>query len=69
MTPDGKWILYWSMSSDVNSTASTKQLMRAPLSGMSSEKVLDAPNDDAVAFDCAVAVAKCVLSRAENVRV
>ena len=69
MTPDGKWILYWSVSSDVNSTASTKQLMRAPLSGMSSEKVLDAPNDDAVAFDCAVAVAKCVLSRAENGRI
>jgi len=68
LSPDGKWFLYWSSRPGVNSTATTKQLMRGPSSGTSPEKILDAPNDNAVTFDCPVAGAKCVLSRPESGR-
>ena len=68
LSPDGKWILYWSSRPGVNSAATTKQLMHGPLSGTSPEKILEAPNDDAVTFDCPVAGAKCVLSRPESGR-
>ena len=70
LSPDGKWILYWSSHPGANSPGSTKQLMRVPVSGVSPEKILDAPNDDAVLLDCPrSAVAKCVLSRPENGRI
>jgi eukaryotic-like serine/threonine-protein kinase len=68
LSPDGKWILYWSSRPGVNSTATTKQLMHGPLSSTSPGKILEAPNDDAVTFDCPVAGAKCVLSRPESGR-
>ena len=69
LSPDGKWILYWSSRPGVNSAAATtKQLMHGPLSGTPPEKILEAPNDDAVTFDCPVAGAECVLSRPESGR-
>ena len=69
LSPDGKWILYWSTPHAANSPASTKRLMRVPLSGGSPEKLLEIPNDDAAAFECPYsAVAECVLSRPENGR-
>ena len=70
LSPDGKWILYWSSRPGASSPSSTKRLMRVPVSGASPEKILDAPNDDAVVFDCPRSgVAKCVLSRPENGRI
>jgi eukaryotic-like serine/threonine-protein kinase len=67
VSPDGKWILYWSTPHGSASQPSIKQLMRVPTLGGSPEKILEAPNDDAVVFDCPYSVAaKCVLSRPEN---
>jgi eukaryotic-like serine/threonine-protein kinase len=70
LSPDGKWILYWSSHPGPNSSGSIKELMRVPVSGVSREKILDAPNDDAVVFGCPRSgVTKCVLSRPENGRI
>jgi eukaryotic-like serine/threonine-protein kinase len=71
LSPDGKWMLYWSSHSGApSSPSSTKQLMRVPVSGVSPEKILDAPNDDAAVFGCPRSgMAKCVLSRPEKGRI
>ena len=67
LSPDGKWILYWSTPHGSESSPSTKQLMRFPASGGSPEKIMDATNDDAVVFECPYSTgADCVLSRPEN---
>ena len=69
VSPDGKWVLFWSTTHGASSPPSTKQLMRVPVSGVSPEKILESPNDDAVVFDCPYsAFGKCVLSRPENQR-
>jgi Tol biopolymer transport system component len=69
VSPDGKWILFWSTPHGAHSPPSTKQLMRVPVSGVSPEKILEAPNDDAVVFDCPYSsFGKCVLSRPEKLR-
>src|SRR4029077_5286415 len=67
VSPDGKWILYWSTPHGFQLSLSNKQLMRFPASGGSPEKVMKPANDDAVAFDCPYSArADCVLSRPEN---
>jgi serine/threonine protein kinase/Tol biopolymer transport system component len=64
--PDSRWILYWSTPHG-GSPPSTKLLMRFPASGGASEKVMEAPNDQEVAFECPTSPsAECVLSRPEN---
>jgi hypothetical protein len=66
LSPDGRWILYWSTPHSPVSPP-TKQLMRLPSSGGAPEKIIEAQNDDAVAFECPnSAAAMCVLSRPEN---
>jgi Tol biopolymer transport system component len=67
LSPDGKWVLYWSTLHGAPASPPTKQLMRLPSSGGTPEKIIDAQNDDAVAFECPKsAAAMCVLSRLEN---
>ena len=61
LSPDGNWILYWSTIPG-SKPSSTKQLTRFPVSGGSPEKVLDAGNDDSVAFACGYSpAAGCIL--------
>ena len=67
LSPDGKWILYWSTPHGTASSSSTKQLMRYPASGGTPEEVMKAPKDDAVAFECPnTAAASCILSRPDD---
>ena len=65
LSPDGAWILYWS-TPDVSSgrPSSKHRIMRVPISGGSSEQVLDFNGDDAsVDFQCpAGTVGFCALS-------
>ena len=66
LSTDGRWILYWSTLHSPVSPPS-KQLMRLPVSGGAPEKIIEVPNDDAVAFACPnSAGAMCVFSRPEN---
>jgi Tol biopolymer transport system component len=67
LSPDGKWILYWSTPNGTSTSSSIKQLMRYPASGGTPEEIMKAPKDDAVAFECPnTAMASCVLSRPDN---
>ncbi len=67
LSADGNWILYWSTVHGSNPSASTKRLMRSPVSGGSPEELLAAPNDESIAFACANSSAGgCILSRPEN---
>jgi serine/threonine protein kinase/Tol biopolymer transport system component len=65
-SPDGNWILFWSAIPGSQPT-SIKHLVRFPLSGGSPETILDARNDDSVAFECGYTPgAGCIFSRQEN---
>jgi eukaryotic-like serine/threonine-protein kinase len=65
-SPDGKWILFWSTIPG-SQPSSIKHLVRFPLSGGSPETILDARNDDSVAFECGYTLAAgCIFSRPEN---
>jgi Tol biopolymer transport system component len=67
VSPDGKWILYWSSAHASDAPDKNKHLMRYPAGGGSSEKVLDAPPDDAIAFKCPrLASAGCLLTRPDK---
>jgi eukaryotic-like serine/threonine-protein kinase len=68
-SPDGKWILYWSTRRGGFGESPIQRLVRVPVLGGSPQTVLEAPIDQANAFDCPTsATAKCVLSRSENDR-
>jgi serine/threonine protein kinase/Tol biopolymer transport system component len=65
MSPDGRWILYWS-SAHVGGSAppTTVRLMRFPVSGGSPEQVLETRFPDPTDFHCPAGhAASCVLSR------
>jgi eukaryotic-like serine/threonine-protein kinase len=64
ITPDGKWVLYWSAPHSVgNSAASTATLMRGPVTGGAPERILDAPADSVSGFQCGLQEATgCVLT-------
>jgi serine/threonine protein kinase/Tol biopolymer transport system component len=69
LSPDGKWVLYWSTRRGGVGASPTQRLVRLPVLGGSPQTVLETPNDQANAFDCPTsATAKCVLSRSENGR-
>jgi WD40-like Beta Propeller Repeat len=66
-SPDGKWILYWSTMHGGSGEPPTKRLMRYPVAGGAPEEILEAANDDAIAFACPFAAAAgCILARPEN---
>ncbi len=67
LSPDGRWILYWSSAPGGDSPPTTKRLMRFPASGGSPEQVLEARMDDAADFDCpARPGSSCVFSHWEQ---
>jgi len=67
LTPDGRWILYWSTAPGGDAPATTKRLMRFPALGGSPEQVLEARLDDYAYFDCpARPASSCVLSHREQ---
>jgi serine/threonine protein kinase/WD40 repeat protein len=59
LAPGGTWILYWAM----NFAASSQSLMRVPVAGGPSERILDLPSAAVGDFHCPVAGNFCVLSR------
>ena len=67
MTPDGRWILYWSSPYAIGGAPpATARLMRLPLLGGSPEKILEAGAggiDTATNFHCPVRSSQCALSR------
>jgi eukaryotic-like serine/threonine-protein kinase len=67
-TPDGTWILYWIFRhSPGNSAASPLTLMRTPVAGGSSERILDAPIDSASGSHCPARTSStCLLSLMEK---
>ena len=68
LSPDGRWILYWSTVPGEDSPTATKRLMRLPALGGSPEQVLEAQMDDAN-FSCPIRPASsCVLSKREQSR-
>jgi eukaryotic-like serine/threonine-protein kinase len=63
VTPDGRWILFWSLARG-NAPPKTVRLMRFPVSGGSLEQVLEAENEAATDFHCPVRPGNdCILSR------
>src|SRR5208282_5472090 len=55
LTPDGRWILYWSTEPGRDKPPATRRLMRFPaLGGGSPEQVLEARFDDIAFADCPV---------------
>jgi WD40 repeat protein len=66
MSPDGAWILYWSQAHSGSATPGTLRLMRIPASGGSPEKVLEAPAEAALDFNCPSAAGSCVVSHWEQ---
>ena len=67
LSPDGRWILYWSLARSERSPSTTKRLMRFPALGGSPEQVLEARMDDVVGFHCPVRPASsCVFSHWEQ---
>ena len=67
LSPGGKWILYWSSAHPADANDKNKHLMRFPIGGGASEKILDAPPDDAITFKCPhTATATCVLARPDG---
>jgi eukaryotic-like serine/threonine-protein kinase len=62
VTPDGAWILYWSIPHG-NPSVSTVRVMRYPASGGSSQQILEASNDAALDLHCPIATGRpCLLS-------
>ena len=67
LSPDGRWILYWSAEPREGKSPTTKQLMRIPASGGAPEKVLEVGVDDAADFDCPTRPrSSCVMSHWEQ---
>jgi serine/threonine protein kinase/Tol biopolymer transport system component len=62
LSPDGRWILYWSSARGEGPAVATKRLIRIPTSGGRPEQVLEVQDDDA-SFDCPVRPGSfCVLT-------
>jgi serine/threonine protein kinase/Tol biopolymer transport system component len=59
LVPGGEWILYWA----TNFAESSESLMRVPVAGGPSERILDLPSAAVGDFHCPVAGNFCVLSR------
>ena len=68
MSPDGRWILYWSSArGGGDSPTTTNRLMRFPVSGGSPEQVLESRIDATTDFHCPSRPAgSCVLSRSQQ---
>jgi eukaryotic-like serine/threonine-protein kinase len=68
MSPDGRWILYWSSAhAGRGLPATTVRLMRFPVSGGSPEQILETRLPDPTDFHCPAGPAgSCVLSRWEQ---
>jgi Tol biopolymer transport system component len=67
LSPDGLWVLYWSIAPGGESPPTTKRLMRLRVLGGSPEQVLEARIDDAAYFNCPVrAATSCILSHWEQ---
>jgi Tol biopolymer transport system component len=67
LSPDGRWILYWSTARGGDSPPTTRRLMRFPALGGSPEQVLETRMDDSADFDCPVRPASsCVFSHWEQ---
>jgi Tol biopolymer transport system component len=67
LSPDGRWILYWSTEPSRDKPPATRRLMRLPALGGSPEPVLEARMDDPADFDCPVRPASsCVFSHWEQ---
>jgi eukaryotic-like serine/threonine-protein kinase len=65
LSPDGAWILYWSIQNR-GADHATQQLMRIPASGGSPAKILDAPTEG-VNYNCPrLPSALCILARPEK---
>jgi serine/threonine protein kinase len=63
-SPDGAWILYWSMAQP---QAASQRLMRVPASGGSPEQMLEAPVDPMISFACPSQPSRpCAISRQEQ---
>ena len=63
LSPDGRWILYWSIERGGDKPPTTARLMRFPVFGGSTEQVLEARMDENVSFNCPVRPAgSCVFS-------
>jgi serine/threonine protein kinase len=69
-SPDGAWILYWSLPhTSEDSPPTSGRLMRLPLSGGSPEQVVEAPPDVTTDFHCpSHPLNSCILSRWEQNR-
>jgi serine/threonine protein kinase/Tol biopolymer transport system component len=66
MSPDGRWILYWSYPHG-SPSATTARLMRYPVSGGSPEQILETQKVVTTDFHCPVRPnSSCVLSRWEK---
>src|SRR5208337_3995776 len=52
LSPDGRWILYWSTEPGRDKPPTTARLMRFPVLGGPPEQVLEARMGDAVGFHC-----------------
>src|SRR5271166_5893887 len=67
LSPDGRWILYWSTEPGRDKPPTTTRLMRFPLLGGPPEQVLEARMDENVSFNCPVRTASsCVFSHLEQ---
>jgi DNA-binding winged helix-turn-helix (wHTH) protein/Tol biopolymer transport system component len=67
LSPDGRWVLYWSSARGGDSPPTTARLMRFPALGGSPEQVLEARMDEAAVFHCPVRPASsCVFSHWEQ---
>ncbi len=68
VTSDGAWILYWKAPhSQGKSGPTTATLMRIPMGGGTSERILDGPFDPATGSHCGIqASSGCVLSLMAN---
>jgi Tol biopolymer transport system component len=68
MSPDGRWILYWSSAyAGGGSPPTTVRLMRFPVSGGSPEQILETRLPDPTDFGCSIRPAgSCVLGRWEQ---
>ena len=67
LSPDGRWILYWSTEPGRDKPSTTTRLMRFPVLGGPPEQVLEARVGNAVRFDCpARPASSCVFSHWEE---
>lgn len=67
LTPDRAWILYWASTHASGIAAPRASLMRTPVVGGASERILEARVEAGTAFHCATqANTSCVLSRLDK---